>query len=138
MATGKKTGGRRKGTPNKATADRQAAVEASGKTPLAVMLENMRWADEEAIRLTERLAGAEPSLETEQLSSQVMRLRQLSVVWAHLAAPYVHPRLAVTAHRHTNADGTPLAPTISLTIMRPPEPRPQLTSVGPKSDDTVQ
>jgi hypothetical protein len=138
MATGKKTGGRRKGTPNKATADRQAAVAASGKTPLAVMLENMRWADEEAIRLTERLAGAEPSLETEQLSSQVMRLRQLSVVWAHLAAPYVHPRLAVTAHRHTNADGTPLVPTISLTIMRPPEPRPQLTSVGPKSDDTVQ
>ena|SRR6516164_5570677 len=138
MATGKKTGGRCRGTPNKATSERQAAVAASGKTPLAIMLQNMRWADEEATRLTERLAGAEPSLETEQLSSQLMRLRQLSVEWAHLAAPFVHPRLAVTAHRHTNADGTPLVPTISLTIMRPPEPRPQLTSVGPRSDDTVQ
>src|SRR6516164_4737628 len=31
MATGKKTGGRRKGTPNRATAERQAEVAASGK-----------------------------------------------------------------------------------------------------------
>ena len=62
MATGKKTGGRRRGTPNKVTAERQAAVAASGKTPLAIMLQNMRWADEEATWLAERLAGAEPSL----------------------------------------------------------------------------
>jgi hypothetical protein len=25
-----------------------------------------------------------------------------------------------------------------LTVMQPPEPRPRLTSTGPKSDDTVQ
>jgi hypothetical protein len=58
MATGKKTGGRGKGTPNKATAERQAAIAASGKTPLEIMLENTRWAYAEAIQLTERLADA--------------------------------------------------------------------------------
>jgi hypothetical protein len=43
------------------------------------MLENMRWADEKARRLSERLAGTEPSPETEQLFGQLMRLRQLFV-----------------------------------------------------------
>jgi hypothetical protein len=37
-----------------------------------------------------------------------------------------------------NPDGTPIAPTVNLTIMQPSEPRPRLTSTGPKSDDTVQ
>jgi len=55
MTTGRKTGGRRRGTPNKVTAERQAAVTASGKTLLAVMLENMRWADDQARWLSERL-----------------------------------------------------------------------------------
>jgi hypothetical protein len=34
--------GRKRGTPNKATAARQAEVAASGITPLEVMLANMR------------------------------------------------------------------------------------------------
>jgi hypothetical protein len=125
---------------NKATAERQAAVAAAGKTPLAVMLENMRWADMEATRLTERLAGAEPSLETEQLSSQLMRLRQLSVEWAHLAAAFVHPRLAATAHRHLTDDGRPVPPQISITVVRPPAEaeRPKLPVQGPKDGQTVQ
>ena len=138
MATGKKTGGRRRGTPNKVTAERQAAVAASGKTPLAIMLQNMRWADEEATRLAARLAGAEPSLETEQLSSQLMRLRQLSVEWAHLAAVYVHPPLAATAHRHLTEDGRPVPPQLSITVMRPPTERPKLTVQGPKDGDKMQ
>jgi hypothetical protein len=37
-----KTGGRKKGTPNKATAAMAAAVAATGKAPLEVMIENMR------------------------------------------------------------------------------------------------
>ena len=41
---GEHRGGRRKGTPNKATAARQAEVAATGRTPLEVMLENMRFA----------------------------------------------------------------------------------------------
>jgi hypothetical protein len=57
---------------------------------------------------------------------------------AKAAAPYLHPQLAAIHHRHVNADGTPIGPTVVVTIMQPPEPKPVLTSVGPKSDDTVQ
>jgi hypothetical protein len=37
-----KSGGRQKGSPNKRTADLQAAVEASGETPVDYMLRVMR------------------------------------------------------------------------------------------------
>jgi hypothetical protein len=67
-----------------------------------------------------------------------MRLRQLSVEWAHLAAAYVHPRLAAIAHRHQTADGTPIAPQINITVMQPPAERPKLTVQGPKDGDLVQ
>lgn len=42
MAAGRKTGGRSKGTPNKATAAKQAEIEASGLTPLDFMLGVLR------------------------------------------------------------------------------------------------
>ena len=42
MAKGRKTGGRQKGTPNKATAERQAEIAASGLTPLDFLLNIMR------------------------------------------------------------------------------------------------
>ena len=76
MATkgGQKTGGRKKGVPNKATAKRQAEVEASGLTPLQHLLNHMR--DEDA-PMAERLDCAKA------------------------AAPYVHPRLAAIAHSGT-------------------------------------
>jgi hypothetical protein len=108
MATGKKTGGRRKGTPNKATAERQAAVAATGRTPLDVMLNNMRWADQEADRL---LATGSEALETNRA---VLQLKELACEWARDAAPYVHPRLAAIAHRHVNADGTPIALRVTI------------------------
>ena len=38
----KKAGGRKKGTPNKATAKREAEIAASGKTPLQYMIDLMR------------------------------------------------------------------------------------------------
>ncbi len=66
-APGERRGGRQKGTPNRATAAREAEVEASGMTPLAYMLAILR--DEEA------------STEDRKWAAQ------------H-AAPYVHPRLA--------------------------------------------
>lgn len=62
-----KTGGRQKGTPNKATAARAAEIAASGLTPLDYMLKVMR--DEDEV-LDVRLDAAKA------------------------AAPYVHPRLA--------------------------------------------
>jgi len=42
MAQGSKTGGRKKGTPNKATAKREAEIAKSGKTPLQFLLDRMR------------------------------------------------------------------------------------------------
>jgi len=67
MATGIKTGGRKKGVPNKATAAKQAEIAASGLTPLEFMLDVMRDEDNE----------------------QSVRLDA-----AKAAAPYVHPKLA--------------------------------------------
>lgn len=62
-----KTGGRQPGTPNKASAEREQVIAASGLTPLEYMLALMRDAKaDEAKRLDA----------------------------AKAAAPYVHPRLA--------------------------------------------
>jgi hypothetical protein len=76
MAKGRKTGGRRKGTPNKATAARQAEFAASGLTPLDFMLRVMR--DEQADTATRLDAAVK-------------------------AAPYVHPKLAAIDHSHSCA-----------------------------------
>jgi hypothetical protein len=67
MAAGRKTGGRQKGVPNKATAAKAAQVEASGLTPLDYMLQILRDAT----------------------ADQAQRFEA-----AKAAAPYVHPRLA--------------------------------------------
>ena len=75
-----KTGGRRRGTPNKASAAREAEIRASGPTPLDYMLQVMR--DEEA-----------PT--------------ELRLDAAARAAPYVHPRLSSVAVE--NKDGQPFA-----------------------------
>ncbi len=66
MAKGLKTGGRQKGTPNRATTAKAAEIAASGLTPLDYLLRVMR--DE----------GGEAHTRLEA---------------ARAAAPYVHPRL---------------------------------------------
>jgi hypothetical protein len=59
---------------------------------------------------------------------------------AKAAAPYL--QLAAIHHRHANADGTPIAPVIHLTINAPAPvseaPKPKLTHTGPNDDETVQ
>jgi len=67
-----KTGGRKKGTPNKATAKREAEIAASGLTPLDYMLKVMRNPREDKDR---RLDAAGK------------------------AAQYVHPKLAAITHK---------------------------------------
>jgi hypothetical protein len=58
---------------------------------------------------------------------------------AKAAAPYLHPQLAVTHHRHANADGSPIAPVIHLTISRAPVSEAlKLTHQGPKDGEPVQ
>ena len=81
MAKGRRIGGRRKGTPNKATAARQAEIAGSGLTPLDYMLEVMR---NEQVDTATRLDAAVK------------------------AAPYVHPRLAAIDSTHSR-DGGPRA-----------------------------
>lgn len=71
MAAGKKTGGRIKGVPNKASAAKAEAVAASGLTPLDYMLAVMR---DETIAVDRRDDMAKAS------------------------APYVHPKLAAVEH----------------------------------------
>mgnify|MGYP001614788952 CR=1 FL=1 len=67
MALGRKTGGRQKNTPNKASRKREAEVAATGTTPLEYLLSDMR--DDTLERSDRRTA-------------------------AIAAAPYVHPRLS--------------------------------------------
>jgi hypothetical protein len=78
MAAGKKTGGRQKGVPNRASAAKAKAIAESGLTPLDFLLDLMRNGDDAAQRLDA----------------------------AKAAAPYVHPKLA--AIEHTGKDGAPI------------------------------
>jgi hypothetical protein len=74
MAKGKKTGGRQKGVPNKATAAKVAEIAASGLTPLDYMLTVMRDEQEEPRRRDDM---------------------------GKAVAPYVHPRFAAVGHSGT-------------------------------------
>ncbi len=67
MAKGRKTGGRKKGIPNRATSAKAAEIESSGLTPLDFMLAVLRDTENDKAM---RLAAAKD------------------------AAPYVHPKLA--------------------------------------------
>jgi hypothetical protein len=69
--------GRKPGSPNKATAKRQAEVKASGLAPLDYLLSVMR---DERVPRVERVDAA------------------------NKAAPYVHPKLASMDHK--SSDGT--------------------------------
>jgi len=92
--------GRKQGTPNKATAARQAEVAASGITPLEVMLDNMRVAHQRAKELETLLSDLPPE-EFEarlQLMGKIARQRLASQKCAADAANYVHPKLAAISH----------------------------------------
>lgn len=75
MAVGKKTGGRRKGSRNRASVAKAAKVAASGLTPLDYMLGVMR---DRTVEHPTRLDAAKS------------------------AAPYVHPKLATIEHSGPN------------------------------------
>lgn len=73
MARGRKTGGRQKGTRNRATAEARAAAAATGALPLDYMLSVMR----------------DPAAEHRRRDAMAMA-----------AAPYLHPKLsAIDAKR---------------------------------------
>lgn len=60
MAHGMKTGGRQKGTPNKATSARLAELQASGELPLDYMLRVMRDERAEPQRRDDMAKAASP------------------------------------------------------------------------------
>jgi hypothetical protein len=119
MARGYKTGGRTRGTPNKATAAREAEIAASGKTPLEVMIEVMRFHHDEAQKLIARLTAGELPLPADddagadsplvQALRQVVGMATLALDAAKAAAPYVHPRAALPASDDGDDEHVPLA-----------------------------
>lgn len=88
MAKGVKTGGRKKGVRNHASAAKAAEIAATGETPLDYMLRIMR----------------------DESKSEVMRLDA-----AKSAAGYVHPKLASIEHSDPNGDPLP-APVFQVTF----------------------
>lgn len=60
MAPGKKTGGRSKGTPNRASAERERAIAESGLTPLEYMLSILRDAEQTAANRMDAAKAAAP------------------------------------------------------------------------------
>jgi hypothetical protein len=75
-----KTGGRQKGTPNRATAARAAEIAASGLTPLQFMLQVLR--------------------DTKRTHAERYKA-------AVDAAPYVHPKFASVAHTDPEGNALP-------------------------------
>ena len=120
MAKGKKTGGRRRGTPNKITAELRQQAAASGKSLLQVMQENVRWADNVVQMLSERLATATGE-DLTLLLKEILLYRGQSHLWATKAAPFFHPQLADVKHDHRKEDGKPIVPIIEITGY--PEPK---------------
>lgn len=121
MARGFKSGGRQKNTPNKVTSSKVALANraiAEGKTPLEVMIENMRHFQQVALDAEAVIAGLsfegepqEPDAQFKKLLAEVKKaagFRQMAHDCACDAAPYIHPRLA--AIEHTGKDGKDLIP----------------------------
>src|SRR5262245_11854661 len=101
MTNGRKTGGRKIGTPNRVTAERERMVAASGLTPLECMLQNMRRFHAEAEAAEQEMAPAllenvTPQEQFDRVLAAVkktLNLRQTAQQCAKDAAPYCHPRL---------------------------------------------
>ena len=99
--------GRKNGSPNKATQERQRTIAESGATPLDVMIENMRFAHERGEEVLAKILETEDGANVDSLK-ELLRFRELAQGCAKDAAPYVHPRL--NAVEHTGKDGKDLIP----------------------------
>jgi hypothetical protein len=104
---GERRGGRKKGTPNKKTAALVAKVEASGMTPLEIMLEAAREHHSVAMALEKPLVILNAAGKEQKVVDRLGLMQSASALAAQ-AAPYVHPRLA--AIEHTGKGGTQLMP----------------------------
>ena len=91
MARGEKTGGRRKGSGNKATAAKAKAIAESGLTPLDYLLNILR-----AEVPPELKALIEKGELSQELIAAIASWHSQRFEAAKAAAPYVHPRLQST------------------------------------------
>jgi hypothetical protein len=114
MATGKKTGGRRRGTPNKITTEMREQAAKSGKSMLQIMVENVRWMDDQIQGLVDQLAEASGE-ELADTLAKIVQLRTISHQMAARAAPFFHPQLADIKHDHRREDGELIRPIIEIT-----------------------
>lgn len=79
--------GRRPGSTNLKTREIADCAARAGRTPLEVMLENMRWFEQRAAAASE----------TGDVDGEA-RHRAAAVAVAKDAAPYIHPRLSAIEH----------------------------------------
>lgn len=93
MATGKKTGGRQPGSTNKKTKAIQAAVAATGLTPLQIMLWNTREHHATALTLKRRAAATKDEGRKAALQDQQYAAMERSQLAAKQAADFIHPKL---------------------------------------------
>jgi hypothetical protein len=91
MAKGKKTGGRKKGSRNKATIALEQELAASGETPKDYMLRVMR----------------DPKVDDHRRDEM-----------AKAVAPYVHPRLATIPHTAESKKPTPMVVSVEFVAAR--------------------
>lgn len=117
---GKREGsGRKKGALTTRTREVAERASAEGKTPIEVMLENMRHFQQVALDAEAVIEGIQEGdlkslggTHEEQFKAllakvkQAAGLRQMAHDCASDAAPYIHPRLA--AVEHTGKDGGPV------------------------------
>ena len=99
-----KSGGRQKGTRNKASQLRQAEVASSGPTPLDALIKKMRF----HLSIFEGEVAKGEEADGKALALAMDKAAEA----ARDAAPYVHPRLA--AVQHTGADDGPIEHTVSI------------------------
>lgn len=131
MAAGKKTGGRKKGSLNKATVAKQitntatvAKAQASGISPLEVMLQNMRHFHQVAQDAEALLAGKtaaeiigtsddmSPEDQLQVLLAEVRKaadLRDRAQACARDVAPFVHARISPVDSKQKPDEAVPLA-----------------------------
>jgi hypothetical protein len=95
---GKRPGaGRKPGAKTKRVQEIAAKAAAEGVSPLEVMLENMRFARDQAAELLSKMLGTGEA-DVDALKT-LLSLRQVSQDCAKDAAPYIHPKLASIEHK---------------------------------------
>jgi hypothetical protein len=109
MTLGRKTGGRVKGTPNKATARIREKMIHQGQSMLAILVENVR----ELQALCRKLAD-NPTDENIRAVQTLIGARGVLAAAADRAAKYLHaPQMAIK-HSHVTENGEPIRPVVVI------------------------